>query len=228
MKNILIVDDLKPFIETQKNILSRSDVCILTATSGIEALAIHKDTPVDLMVIDLDMPGMAGDELCESIRKDTTMKHVSILMATRHRESDIERCKKCGANDYITKPIKSEVLIQKAGALLGISERKSYRVFVRVNIDGSKGSLPFSALTINISSGGMLIEAKQMLQPGDIVNCSFFLPVKTAISVKGAVIRVIKKQTTGSFQYGIQFKEISESVRQLIDSFVKGSSASKD
>lgn len=93
LKKILIVDDLKPSVEQQKSILSRSDVHMFTATSGPEALSTHRNVKAALMVTDLDMPGMAGDELCSIIRKDPDLRFVSILIVTRPREADIARCK---------------------------------------------------------------------------------------------------------------------------------------
>jgi len=225
LKKILIVDDLKPFVEQEKSILSRSDVHIFTATSGSEALSIHRNVKVDLMVVDLDMPGMAGDELCSIIRKDTELKFVSILMVARPREADIARCKKCGANDYITKPINPGVLLDKATTLLGVAIRKAYRVFVNVSVEGEKEHARFTATSVNISTAGFLVEAKKALNIGDIVNCSFFLPGTATISVTGEVVRTIKKPTEDAYQHGIKFTTISDASRQIIKDFVKSRSA---
>ena len=225
LKKILIVDDLKPFVEEEKNILSRADVHIFTTTSGSEALSIHKNVKVDLLVADIDMPGMNGDELCSIIRKDPELRYVSILMVTRPRETDIARCKKCGSNDYITKPINPNVLREKATALLGVAIRKAYRVFVNVSVNGEKEHGRFAATSINVSTAGLLVETKNVLNVGDIVNCSFFLPGTSAISVTGEVVRTIKKPTEDACQYGIKFTVISDVSIQLIEDFVKSHSS---
>lgn len=225
MRKILIVDDLKPFVEEEKNILSRSDVHIFTATSGSEALSIHRNVKVDLMVVDLDMPSMTGDELCSLVRKDPDLKFVSILMVTRPRETDIARCKKCGSNDYITKPIKPKILLEKATALLGVAIRKAYRVFVNISVNGEKEHAKFAATSINISTAGLLIETPKVLNIGDIVNCSFFLPGTSAISVRGEIVRTIKKPTEDACQYGIKFTTIHDFSIQLIEDFVKSYSS---
>ncbi len=224
MKKILIVDDLKPFVEQEKSILSRADVHIFTATNGLEALSIHKNVKVDLIVADLDMPGMTGDELCSTIRKDPDLRFVSILMVTRPRETDIARCKKCGANDYITKPINENHLLEKTTNLLGVPIRKAYRVFVNVSIKGENEHAKFLATSINISTAGILIEAKKLLNIGDIVNCSFFLPGSPAISITGEVARLIKKPSEDGYRYGIKFTAISDIARQIIEDFVKSRS----
>ena len=113
MRKILIVDDLKPFIEEEKNILSRSDVHIFTATSGSEALSIHKNVKVDLMVVDLDMPSMTGDELCSLVRKDPDLKFVSILMVTRPRETDIARCKNAARMIILQNPLNQRFFLRR-------------------------------------------------------------------------------------------------------------------
>lgn len=225
MKKILIVDDLKPFVEQEKSILSRADVHIFTATSGTEALTIHKNVKVDLMVVDIDMPGMSGDELCSIIREDPELRDVSVLMVTRPREADILRCKNCGANDYIKKPIDEKVLIEKATTLLGVPIRKAYRVFVNVSVKGEGERIKFIATSVNISTSGILIEAKKSLNVGAIVHCSFFLSGTSTISATGKVVRIIKKPTEDTYQYGIKFTSISDAARQIIGEFVKSHSA---
>jgi CheY-like chemotaxis protein len=225
MKKILIVDDLRPFIEQQKTILSRSDVHIFTATSGHEALSIHKNVKVDLIVADLDMPGMSGDELCSLIRKDPELRFVSFLMVTRLREADIARFKKSGANDFITKPIQANVLIEKTTALLGVPVRKSYRVIVNVSVTGEKEQSKFIATSVNISTGGILIETKKVLNVGDMVNCSFFLPGTSVISATGEVVRAINPSTSDSHRYGIRFTIINDAQRLMIDNFIKSHSS---
>jgi len=225
LKKILIVDDLKPFVEQEKSILHRADVHIFTTTSGSEALSIHKNVKVDLLVADLDMPGMNGDELCSIIRKDPELRYVSILMVIRPREADIVRCKKCGANDYITKPINAEFLLEKATAFLGVQIRKAYRVFVNVTVKGEQEHSRFLANSVNISTAGLLIEAKKVISMGANVNCSFFLPGTPAISVTGEVVRTIKKTTDDLYQYGIRFTTLSDDVKKIIENFVKNSSS---
>lgn len=221
MKKILIVDDLKPFIEKEKSVLNRSDVHIFTATSARDALAIHKNVSVDLMVIDLDMPGISGDQLCTAIKNDPALKEAAIIMVTRPREVDIERCKKCGADEYITKPIVPEVLMQKAGSLLKVPVRKAYRVAVRVGTRAEKDGETFSAVLVDISISGILIETEQQLEVGDIIRCTFFLPGSPAVTVSGEVVRKSEKPGTLMVQYGLQLKDITEKAEQIIDKYIK-------
>ena len=175
MRKILIVDDLKPFIEEEKNILSRSDVHIFTATSGSEALSIHKNVKVDLMVVDLDMPSMTGDELCSLVRKDPDLKFVSILMVTRPRETDIARCKNAARMIILQNPLNQRFFLRRQPPYSGCNP-KGLQGVCKLSVNGEKEHAKFSATSINISTAGLLIETPKVLNIEDIVNCSFFLP----------------------------------------------------
>jgi CheY-like chemotaxis protein len=120
MKKILIVDDLHTSIEKEKSILNRSDFMIFTTTSSRKALELHKSENMDLIVVDLDMPEVNGDELCFLIRKDPMMQQVSVIIVGTDSESDMNRFKRCQANAYITKPIRPLQLLEKVSQLLDI------------------------------------------------------------------------------------------------------------
>lgn len=112
MKKIIIASALKPFIEKERSILQRADFRIFTATSGEEALKIHRGEKADMIIADLDMPGIGGDKLCSVIRGDEALKKVSIIIVCTNRQSDLERCSSSGANSYITKPIVPAQLVE--------------------------------------------------------------------------------------------------------------------
>lgn len=223
MKKILIVDDLKAFIDKEKSVLNRSDFTIFTTTSSRDALEIHRSENMDLMIIDLDMPELNGDELCSLIRKDHMMQQVSVIMVGTASESDINRYRRCQANAYVTKPIKPLQLLEKVSQLLDIPERKSYRVLLKVTVNGSSPDETFFCSSQNISSSGILIETDKALQKGDSVNCSFFLPGAERISVNAEVVRVTANGT-GSFHYGARFLDLRSQYRTAIESFVMNKS----
>jgi len=109
--------------------------------------------------------------------------------------------------------------------LLGVPTRKAYRVFVNVSVTGERGQTKFTATSVNISTGGILIEAKRMLNIGDTVNCSFFLPGTSAISAAGEVVRAINPSAGVNYRYGIKFTKIDDATRVVIDNFVKSYSS---
>ena len=74
MKKLLIVGNMQNFMATGKNILNRAEFEIFTATSAEEALDIHKTERADLIITELDLPGMSGDRLCSMLREDEDLR----------------------------------------------------------------------------------------------------------------------------------------------------------
>jgi len=220
LKKILIFEPLKNIIAGE-HLLNRANIQMLTAASAKEILSVHKTEKPDLIIIDLDMPDMPGDELCPLLRKEYEHDTVRVLIATNPDEADIKRAEHCGADTYITKPISSALFFSKIASLLDVKTRKAYRMQVKATVAGETGDIKFTAGTINISSTGILIETSQPLNIGDTVNCSFILPGTLAISVKGEVVRMLKKPAGNTHQYGIRFASISASAQRIIEEFVK-------
>ena len=125
MKKVLIVDDTPGGLAVLREMLSRPFITLLEASSGRQALEIHRRENVDLIVLDLRMPGMDGDWVARTIRADAAMRHVSILMfADNGREATRERCLSAGANDFVSKPFQTAELMARVGHLLDIAPRK--------------------------------------------------------------------------------------------------------
>lgn len=219
MKKILIADDLHAFVEKEKSILNRSDFTIFTTTSSREALELHRSEKMDLIIIDLDMPEMNGDELCSIVRKDPSIQQVSVIIVGSNSESDIKRSKRCQANAYVTKPIMPLQLLEKVSQLLDIPERKSYRVLLKVSVNGKSPDETFFCSSQNISTSGILIETEKTLKKGDSISCSFFLPGAERVSVNAEVVR-ITTNGKGTFQYGARFLDLKSQYRASIDSFI--------
>src|ERR1017187_1595649 len=112
---ILIVDDHKMNRDFLVRRLSKQEKFqTLAAGDGLEALKILRSTPVDLMILDLMMPGMSGGEVLEKIRQTHSMNVLPVIIATADttREQELAHIAK-GANDYIVKPIDFEMLVVK-------------------------------------------------------------------------------------------------------------------
>jgi len=77
---ILLVDDLKLTIEIAKSALINSGAAIITASNGADALIrIKKESP-DLVLMDLFMPEMNGDECCKLIKEDPSISHIPVVL----------------------------------------------------------------------------------------------------------------------------------------------------
>ncbi len=224
MKKILIVADLQTFIDKEKSVLNRSDFKIFTATSSEEALNIHKTEKVDLIITDLDMPVISGDKLCSILRKDDKLKKVSIIIVCSKSSPDIERCTKCNANSYLTKPLDPALLLERVSQLLDIPVRQSYRVLLKVKVDGKYKNEPFFCHSRDVSRSGILLETEKVLSRGDSISCAFFLPNSKNITAGGQVVRVLKS-ASGTYMYGVKFSDLDQDSVAAIEFFIKNRSA---
>ena len=110
---IMLVDDEEPFVETMKKRLEKREVSVLTAFSGMEALeSLAKNRNLDVIVLDVKMPGMDGIETLKEIKKITPLTEVIMLTAHATVETAIEGMK-LGAFDYLMKPCDLDQLMLK-------------------------------------------------------------------------------------------------------------------
>jgi CheY-like chemotaxis protein len=226
MKKILIVDDLASFVDREKSILNRADFKIYTATSGEQALKIHKAENMDMIVTDLDMPGISGDKLCSIIRQDEGLKNVSVIIVCSNSATDRAKVARCQANAYITKPIRPVEFLEKVSQFLDIPERQSYRVLLKVKVKGKTTTEPFFCSSRNISVTGLLIETDKILEKGDVISCSFFLPKSECIVTDAEVMRVMKGEDN-VHQYGVKYLDIDPKFRSSIEAFIKNKAGKK-
>ncbi|MBW1867639.1 MAG: response regulator [Deltaproteobacteria bacterium] len=113
--NVLLVDDEVPFVETMTKRLNRRDIDILAAHSGSEALdLLEQNSRIEVVILDVKMPGMDGMETLQEIRKRYPL--VEVIMLTGHAtvESGIDGMK-MGAFDYLMKPCDMDILVSKVG-----------------------------------------------------------------------------------------------------------------
>ena len=110
---IMLVDDEVPFVETMTKRLAKRDLNVIAAFSGQEALEILEKKPdVDVVILDVKMPGMDGIETLRKIKSAYPLIEVVMLTAHATVESAIEGMK-FGAFDYLMKPCDMDQLIGK-------------------------------------------------------------------------------------------------------------------
>jgi len=106
MKKILVVDDDRAIRDLLKEKLENSKYAVITASSGEEALAICKDSPVDLILLDIAMPQMDGYQTCGKLREDHAACDMPVLFLTGKElapEGVTEHCRNLGACGHISK-----------------------------------------------------------------------------------------------------------------------------
>ncbi len=117
MQRILVIDDDPAVTSLLKRGLSYEGFAVEAAQSGAEGLAIARERPSDLVILDVMMPGLGGFEVLQRLR--AADEHLPVLMLTaRDAPADQVQGLESGADDYVVKPFTFEVLLARVHALL--------------------------------------------------------------------------------------------------------------
>ena len=103
---ILVVDDIDDNRELLRRRLSRRGFEVVEASDGFEALRVVREGEIDLILLDIMMPGMDGTEVLRSLRVARSSIDLPVIMVSAKDQSeDVAHSLALGANDYVTKPI---------------------------------------------------------------------------------------------------------------------------
>lgn len=118
-KKILIVEDEESLLKLESILLSTKGYLVQGATTGLAALeAVSTEAP-DLILLDIMLPEMDGFEVCTRLKGNAETKHIPVILLTaRKNPEDMARGKEVGAEEYITKPFKSAMVMATIEKLL--------------------------------------------------------------------------------------------------------------
>lgn len=114
--NILVVDDEPQMLKYVTANLKARGYNVLSAEDGTEALKIAEENILDLVLLDIMMPGPDGFEVCRQIRQESDVP--IIMLSARGQERDKVQALDLGADDYMTKPFGVEELLARVRATL--------------------------------------------------------------------------------------------------------------
>ncbi len=109
-KKILMVDDEKDLLELTLMRLNKTGYEAFGAVDGQEALDLARQRMPDLILLDVVLPKMSGDEVTKILKKDENLKRIPIILISAAVEPLEEKAQKSGANGYLPKPFETEEL----------------------------------------------------------------------------------------------------------------------
>ena len=118
---ITAIDDNKDIRDLLSFILEKEGFSVSTAADGVTGLTIIRETPPDLVLLDVMMPEFSGFDVLNAIRtdKDVNVRSLKVLMITaKSATEDVEAALDLGANSYIIKPFRPAKLVEKVRELL--------------------------------------------------------------------------------------------------------------
>ncbi|GMQ63364.1 response regulator transcription factor [Vallitalea maricola] len=120
-EKILVIDDEHGLLEVVEAYLKKDGYEVFTADNGKEGLSLYKNIDPDFIILDLMLPDLSGEKICEKIREESD---VPILMLTaKSMEDDKISGLALGADDYLTKPFSPRELVMRVKAIL----RRTYK-----------------------------------------------------------------------------------------------------
>jgi DNA-binding response OmpR family regulator len=197
---ILIVDDEQNILNVVKAYLEKDGFEVVTAMDGESALSIFNKETIHLIVLDLMLPIISGEEICSKIR---AISNVPIIMLTAKADED-ERIEgiSIGADDYLTKPFSVRELVVRVRALL----RRAY-----------KYTAPMADI-LTFNNGDLEIDIKKMIvnKQGNAVNLTTneFKVLTTFLTNPG---QVFSREQLVEKSFGMDY----EGFDRTVDTYIK-------
>ncbi|NDJ85247.1 MAG: response regulator [Chloroflexi bacterium] len=120
-KTVMVIDDEPGMTELVKIMLRRANLNVLTSTNPLQAINEIDQTPIDLFILDVMMPGMNGFELCQYIRTKPHQSEARIIILTALADLESrQKGQEVGANVFMNKSQLSKNLITQVQGLLGV------------------------------------------------------------------------------------------------------------
>lgn len=153
MFNILVVDDDKNTRRLMKVVIEEAGYTVFAAADGEEALTFLGEQHIDLILLDVMMPGMDGYEFTKSLRTSDNELPI-IMVSAKQLPEDIKKGFRVGIDDYMTKPVDEEELLLRIKALL-----RRYKIANDKKIVVGDVVLDYNSMTV--SKGDIIIEVPQ-------------------------------------------------------------------
>ncbi|GAA1645626.1 hypothetical protein GCM10009744_40530 [Kribbella alba] len=117
---VLVVDDQPPNVRLLEAILAPRGYDVRTAASGEEALRLIAEDDIDLVLLDIVMPGLDGYEVCRRIREQVDTAYLPVVMVTASGDEQKVKALEAGADDFLTKPVNKSELLARVASLARI------------------------------------------------------------------------------------------------------------
>ncbi len=209
MEKVLLVDDVRLFLDIQKGYFSGSGVVVMTAANGQEALSIAERELPNLIIVDKYMPVMDGISCCQAIRAHPKLKRIPVILLSNDcKPRDIEEYKAAGFNDWLPKQVDRDVFLETARKYLRSPLRRHVRVPFSAQVyEAGQADAPIGT-AIDLSLSGLCIESEKSFIPCDRLTLSFAIPGNDAPLEVNA--KVAWQRASGGKSYvGFEFIEIT-------------------
>jgi len=189
-KKILLVDDSNFFLEVEKDFFNRTDCDVITANNGVEALQVIETDRPDIILMDLYMREMKGDECCRKIKENPQTKDIPIVIVTHSVSSeDKVNCMKAGCDDFIVKPINKVTVLDRVRQFIGVDVKEYEKAPISSEVIYAIENEPHKGYAYVISEEDIYIKGDGLLDVGSNVKIIFTIAgIKSDIEAECEVV----------------------------------------
>lgn len=223
-KTILIVDDVELFIQLQVSYLGKDKYFIHTANSGNEGLSLARALKPDLILLDLFMEDLNGDEVCHILKKDPATSTIPVvLVSSGDHEKSRSAMVSSGSDGLVFKPVRRDLLVTVVENLLGTDLRFHDRITVNISGMVIHNGKEHRVTIHSLSSDGAFLGLSYRVTRGDLMEISFTLPdTRDMIQIRSAaVVWIGTIGEGGPAGAGLSYLSIEEGMRKKISDFVR-------
>ena len=222
-KIILLVDDVKLFLQLEESFLNRKHYATVTARTGKEAIETARDKLPDIIMLDFVMPDMNGDEVCRALKKDPLTARIPVVVISSDGMVEArERCVAAGCDDFITKPLKRSTFLKAIENQLNVTEREYHRIDTDLPCGVRRDDEVINGQMKNISEVGANLILDSAVEEGGEVQFAFSLPGQNESFDLPAVVRWMENPGPGkSYTAGIRYISPPPHVIRSIRSYIQ-------
>jgi diguanylate cyclase (GGDEF)-like protein/PAS domain S-box-containing protein len=220
---LLVVDDYPENLVTMRAVLQRQDWVIVTANSGVEALGVLLEREVDLVLLDVQMPGMDGFEVARLMRGSQRTRLTPIIFLTANEQSQdaVHRGYASGAVDYLFKPFDPNVLKPKVQALL--EQQQNRRALQKISQELETARAFNASVLDNIDEGILVVDEAGMISFANPAICRLLGTGADALNGTSVIDYLIEPHVVDWAQSGFYRHYRSADIYRLHDAILRTS-----
>jgi CheY-like chemotaxis protein len=224
MARLLLVNDERLFLELEQSFVRREECQVITASSAEEALERARSERPDLVLLDVAIPRMDGQQVCRSLKTDPELSSTPVLLLTTGRSE--RGALEAGADGTIQKPITRQKVLRAMERFLDIPQRAAERRAVRIPVQCREPSHEYRAQTRDLSFTGMFLACSPPPPVGRHLDLSFRIPPQgrgPSIQAEAEVVRSVDPSPDSHRLpgVGVRFLGLDAGLKARIGRFVR-------
>jgi uncharacterized protein (TIGR02266 family) len=177
-EKVLLAEEIEFFLELEKTYFRNSGIALLLARDGHQAFSMAVAERPNLIIMNLDLPGIGGDECSRRIKDHPDIHSTPVFLVASSANPEVrERARRAGCEELLIKPIQRRPFHQSAGRHLGIIQRNNSRIKARLRVHYGTGDQKLlTHYSVNLSTGGIFMETNVVLPVDTPLSLEFSLP----------------------------------------------------